>query len=138
MALDGNVLSMRLIALIVMVLAACATEEDPPAAEEARAATTTTVAPEPAPAEPSAPPAPRAIAVTGVEIDAGEVRLVAAGWPGRALDPVLTVGDVRLTRYDHPAPTVLRFFTDGKALDPRAPITLQYGDDAASRTVVRQ
>ncbi len=61
----------------------------------------------------------------------------ADGWPGRALDPVLTVGNERLTRYDHPEPAVSRVFTDGRALAPGAPVVLQYGDDPTSRIVVR-
>ncbi len=80
----------------------------------------------------------RAIAVTDVAITAEGVSLTAGSWPGRALDPVLTVGEVRLTRYDHPAPGVLRFHADGRPLDANAPIFLQWGDDPASRTVVRQ
>jgi len=63
--------------------------------------------------------------------------LVADGWPGRAGDPVLTVGGLHFHRYSHPSPEVLRFVAANAADLPRgAPAVLQYGDDPSTRVVV--
>jgi len=107
--------------------------------------------------QPAPAPAPRRIEgarleVSPIEAEQGEdgrgslvpaVRPVALdlrseeGWPGRALDPVLHVGQLRLTHYQHPAPDVLRFVVaDGALLPAGAEVFLQYGDDVASRVVL--
>lgn len=57
-----------------------------------------------------------------------------AGWPGRALDPVLHVGELQLTRYEHVTIQVLRFVLADRAVASEgAPVALQWGDDASSR-----
>ena len=58
----------------------------------------------------------------------------ADGWPGRALDPVLHVGELRLTRYDFIGIDVLRFvLADVAVVPPGAPVALQWGDDETTR-----
>jgi len=61
------------------------------------------------------------------------------GWPGRAADPVLTVGELQFFQYYFPTPDTLRFIAaDGSTVDPTTmEISLQYGDDAESRIVPR-
>ena len=109
----------------------------------------------------SAPPAPRsaapaairAFAATGLRIapiaaPLGEdgrgatvtavhpvaIDVLAAAWPGRALDPVLEVGDLRFHHYSHPAPGVLRFVAaDGTAIPAEGEVAIQWGRE---RTVV--
>lgn len=57
-----------------------------------------------------------------------------SGWPGRALDPVLHVGELRLVRYEHVTVQVLRFvLADRAAVTEGAPVALQWGEDAESR-----
>ena len=56
-----------------------------------------------------------------------------AGWPGRALDPVLHVGPLRFARYEHVDPTILRFVAADRGALPAAEVALQWGDDASSR-----
>lgn len=59
------------------------------------------------------------------------------GFGGRALDPVLHVGQLRFTRYEHPAPDRMRFVVADRAVLPEsATVTLQWGDDRSSRVVV--
>ena len=63
--------------------------------------------------------------------------LHADGWPGRALDPVLHVGDLRFHRYSFPAREVMRFVVDDVGRLPvGAEAWLQWGDDEASRIVL--
>ena len=63
--------------------------------------------------------------------------LHAASWPGRALDPVLTVGDRVFRNYSHPGPGILRFVVaEGALLAATDAWTLQYGDDVGSRVVL--
>ncbi|MBN1773768.1 MAG: hypothetical protein JXB32_21075 [Deltaproteobacteria bacterium] len=63
-------------------------------------------------------------AVRPVAID-----LHADAWGGRALDPVLAVGDLEFHRYGHPGPGVLRFVAaDADALPAGRPVWLRYGE----------
>ncbi len=73
-------------------------------------------------------PATRAVAL--------DVR--ADSWPGRALDPVLMVGqELRFSHYTHPAPGVLRFIAaDVASLPPGASVHVQWGDVESSRLEV--
>ena len=59
------------------------------------------------------------------------------GWPGRAGDPVLSIGTLRFSRYSYPTPTTLRYIAeDPGPFDPNVtPITLQFGEDIGSRIV---
>jgi len=59
-----------------------------------------------------------------------------AGWPGRALDPVLHVGPLRFRDYAHAGPEVLRFVADAAALPEGAEVAVWWGDDRESRIVV--
>jgi hypothetical protein len=73
----------------------------------------------------AAPPAPRAL------------DLHAVSWPGRALDPVLRVGELRFHHYTFPAKGVMRFVVDDVArLRAGDEVSLQWGDDAGTRVVV--
>lgn len=73
----------------------------------------------------AAPRAPRAL------------DLHAASWPGRALDPVLHVGELRFRRYTFPAKGVMRFVVDDVArLRDGDEVALQWGDDASTRVVL--
>ena len=84
-------------------------------------------------AEPAALSAPPASAITaavealapqaspdglgGVVDAAAPIALsLGGGWGGRALDPVLVVGERRFTEYDYPSPGVLRFRLPAAAL----------------------
>jgi len=63
--------------------------------------------------------------------------LHATSWPGRALDPVLHVGELRFRHYTFPAKGVLRFVVDDVArLRDGDEVSLLWGDDAGSRVVV--
>jgi len=65
--------------------------------------------------------------------------ITAERWPGRALDPVLHIGDRTFHEYRFPAPGVMRFvLTEGAFLvDPNHTIFLQYGDDEGSRVEIQ-
>lgn len=66
--------------------------------------------------------------------DAVAIDVTATRWPVRALDPVLHVGQVRLRRYRHVSPYVLRFIIADRAVLPAGvPVFVQYGDDVQSR-----
>jgi hypothetical protein len=142
---------------LALVLASCAAGEAP--AHDRGAAAAPPVAPATADdAAPDrglgAPPRPvvRGLEVVPVEVTEAEdgrgavvpavrpvaLDVIADGWPGRALDPVLLVGDeLRFRRYRHPAPGVLRFVAaDVATLPAGATVAVQWGDDAASRLVV--
>ena len=72
-------------------------------------------------------PAVRAVAF---DLDA---RLV----PVASRDPVLHVGELVLSRYDHPRPGILRFvLADREAVTEGSVVTVQYGDDASTRVIV--
>jgi hypothetical protein len=106
----------------------------------------------PPPATPSATrPAGAGVTLRAISTDVGEdghggtiaardpiaLDLDARRFPPRALDPVLTVGSLRLARYRHPRPGVLRFvLADRALLSPGAVASVQYGDDGSSRTIV--
>lgn len=61
--------------------------------------------------------------------------LDAHAFPPRALDPVLHVGTLALHHYEHPRVGTLRFVLAEDALPADgAPLFVQYGDDAISRT----
>jgi hypothetical protein len=88
-------------------------------------------------------------AVDAARGEDGHGRLVAArapvaldlirdeGWPGRALDPVLHVGELTFTRYEHTSPTVLRYVAaDRDALPGAAAAFVQWGDDESSRVAL--
>ncbi len=53
-------------------------------------------------------------------------------FPARALDPFLTVGELRLTQYTYPSPFVLRFTLGADAGDAARGqvVSLRYGDEA--------
>ena len=59
------------------------------------------------------------------------------GWPGRAGDPILSIGALRYTRYSYPTPTTLRYIAqDPGPFEPNVtPISLQFGEDVGSRIV---
>jgi hypothetical protein len=62
------------------------------------------------------------------------LEVYADSWPGRALDPVLEVGDLVFRRYRHPDVGVLRFVAaDADALPAGAPVFVRYEDDASTR-----
>lgn len=72
------------------------------------------------------------ISETAVAID-----LDARRFPARALDPVLFVGEMRFIHYHHPRIGTLRFVAAEHALlVDGAEVSVQYGDDVASRTVI--
>ncbi len=57
-----------------------------------------------------------------------------AGWPARALDPVLYIGDLHFHDYVHVDRTTLRFVLDDVArLSKGDTIYIQYGGDQQSR-----
>ncbi|MEM6292187.1 MAG: hypothetical protein AAGA54_13005 [Myxococcota bacterium] len=57
-----------------------------------------------------------------------------AGWPARALDPVLYIGSLHFHHYTHVDRTTLRFELDDVArLSEGDIVYVQYGDDAQSR-----
>lgn len=67
----------------------------------------------------------------GFEVDA------VAGWPGRAVDPVLWVGRAPFRDYEFPAATTIRWIVKDRALlVAGSEVAVQYGDDVASRVVV--
>lgn len=78
----------------------------------------------------------------GAMIDAAApvaIDLTAERWPGRALDPVLTIGELRLRRYSFPARHVIRFvLADASLVPANAEVAIQYGDDVSSRVVVTE
>ncbi len=88
-------------------------------------------------------PMVRRVAVTGFTLVTGrpgafEVR-ADGGWPGRALDPVLAIGDLRFHDYEFPARDTIRFaLPDTAALPDGAAVSLQFGDDVGSRVVITQ
>ena len=64
------------------------------------------------------------------DLDASEI-------PPQSADPVLLVGELRFTRYTHPALGVLRFVAADRASLPEgAEVAVQMGDDEATRRVV--
>lgn len=57
-----------------------------------------------------------------------------AGWPARALDPVLHVGDLHFHHYEHVDRTTLRFVVDDVTrLRVGAQVFVQYGSDERTR-----
>ena len=56
---------------------------------------------------------------------------LAGGWGGRALDPVLVVGDHRFTEYDFPAPGVLRYTLPERGLLDGGQIRIQWSEEDA-------
>ena len=61
----------------------------------------------------------------------------ADSWPGRALDPVLEIGDLQFRRYSHPDIGVLRYVAaDGGALPAGAPVSIRWRDDGSDRMPV--
>lgn len=72
------------------------------------------------------------VAVTPVAFD---VR--AQSWPGRALDPVLHVGDLHFRHYSFPEKGVIRFVaSDAADLAEGAEVWLRFGDDQRTRVVL--
>ena len=130
--------------VLAWVVGGCADKvEDGGAGETTPAATSRQVQVAPQPAKPFEPQ-PRDVVqptISIVKLDDGGVAidLHAESWPGRALDPVLTVGQLTLTEYEHPSKQVLRFVvSDPSQLVAGSQVVLQYGDDASSRVVVTQ
>jgi hypothetical protein len=69
-------------------------------------------------------PAPAPVAI--------EVR--AERWGGRALDPVLHLGERRFMHYTHPGPGRIQFvLADERWLDDGPELAIQYGDDLRTR-----
>ncbi len=147
---------MRSIAVAFVVLVgACAAEggnDDEPTAGGTERATQEPARPRaaPPPAQPRQP-AVFDLALSKVDVpraENGAGQLVAAvnpvaidvradAWPGRALDPVLTVGQLELHHYSHPDKHTLRFvIADAAALAPGAEVAVQYGNDTSSRVIV--
>lgn len=63
--------------------------------------------------------------------------LVAPQWRGRALDPVLHVGDLHFHTYSFEGRQVMRFVVDDVArLRSGSEVWLQWGDDESSRVVI--
>jgi hypothetical protein len=134
---------MRLASLLL--LAACAA--DPPASPPPAATGPRAVAPRGAPSITEVRVRP--VATQRAEDGRGNVieapRPIAielrapGGWPGRALDPVLHVGELLFREYTFPEPEVIRFVAADEALVPAgAAMAVQYGDDLASRVEVRR
>lgn len=115
--------------MLAFILAACAL---PHASQQAPPATT--AAP---PAALSAPPMAAITAtIQGLESDeqgdlsAARVSLtLGGGWTGRALDPVLVVGERRFTDYDYPAPGLLRYTLPDRALLEAGPARVAWSED---------
>ena len=65
------------------------------------------------------------------------IDLDAHAFPPRALDPVLSIGQLRLRHYQHPEPGVLRFvLSDAALLTEGAAVSVEYEGDAQSRVVL--
>ncbi|MBI5500834.1 MAG: hypothetical protein HY907_11375 [Deltaproteobacteria bacterium] len=63
----------------------------------------------------------------------------AEAWGGRALDPVLEVGDLRFHHYSHPEIGVLRYVAaDLEALPAGAPVSVRWRGDGRDRIPVVQ
>jgi hypothetical protein len=120
---------MRWIVLVIMV-AGCAERGEDESSQRAAAV------------QPGVPSV-RRVAVSGFELVPGrpgafDVR-AAEGWPGRALDPVLIIGELRFHEYEFPARDTIRFaIPDTAALPDGAAVFLQFGDEDASRVVITQ
>lgn len=57
-----------------------------------------------------------------------------AGWPARALDPVLHIGDLHFHAYEHVDRTTIRFVVDDVArLRPGVEVFVRYGTDESTR-----
>ncbi|MCR9162445.1 MAG: hypothetical protein ACE37F_19590 [Nannocystaceae bacterium] len=57
-----------------------------------------------------------------------------AGWPARALDPVLHVGDLHFHDYEHVDRTTLRFVVDDvRRLGVGDSVFVQYGEETRTR-----
>ncbi len=57
-----------------------------------------------------------------------------AGWPGRALDPVLHIGDLHFHDYVHVDRTTLRFVVDDvRRLGVGDAVFVQYGEETRTR-----
>ena len=62
------------------------------------------------------------------------VNIEREGWPGRAMEPVLLVGQLRFNSYSHVSPTVLRYVVDGPDLLPQgAEASVRYGSHDVAR-----
>jgi hypothetical protein len=61
----------------------------------------------------------------------------AEAWPGRALDPVLEIGDLRFRHYRIPVPGTLRYTAaDADALPQGAQVSVRWRDDGRDRVLV--
>jgi len=59
------------------------------------------------------------------------------GWPGRAMEPSLQVGEHTFHKYTHPTPTTIRFVVMEAALLPSgAEAVVRYGRDEVARFVL--
>lgn len=139
--------------ILAFGLAACGGPTQPAAApgpasssREIATAPTPSVSAPAAPASTEALPAPspdqsgepRQVDSTASVVD-GElvIDLQSDGWPGRAHDPELRVGQHVLTEYHHTAPTTLRFqVPPGVELVPGTQAVVWYGDDAYAQTTL--
>jgi hypothetical protein len=146
---------MRCIAVVFALswwVGGCADKvEDGARSDEAPASTSHAVA-----TKPPSQPIDRATSVTGfaietIEVDRAEdgrgsivkatdpraLDVRADAWPGRALDPVLHVGQLSFRDYSHPSKQIIRFVVaDVALLEAGAEVAIQYGDDASSRAVI--
>lgn len=63
--------------------------------------------------------------------------LIAPSWPGRALDPVLHIGDLHFHQYRFESREIMRYVVDDAARLPAgAEVWLQWGNDESSRIVI--
>jgi len=51
------------------------------------------------------------------------------GWGGRALDPVLVIGERRFTEYDYPAPGVIRYTLPERSIIEEGAARVQWAED---------
>lgn len=147
-------------AFVAALAAGCAgaAEDDEPRTSRAAAANEADVEPAAPPRvdEAFAAPPPRQPAIYELAIEPVDVRRAENGrgervaavapralivradsWPGRALDPVLHIGQLHFHAYDHPSKSELRYVVADVALLPAgAEAALQYGDDTRSRVVL--
>src|SRR5688572_19893421 len=115
--------------LFVILVAACTESQDDP--QSSRTAARTLPDSDRRAAQPSAPMV-RQVAVTSFKLVPGkpgafEVQAT-DGWPGRALDPVLAIGNETFREYDFSARDTIRFvIPDTSALPDGAAVHVQYG-----------
>jgi hypothetical protein len=77
---------------------------------------------------------------TGALVEATDPRALVVSadhWPGRALDPVLHIGQLHFHKYEFPSKGALRYVVaDAALLTPGVEVAIQYGNDTSSRVVI--